>query len=92
MTEFFSPARTLPKPSIDRRILCSILLLAFVLYAGFHATSASAQGLLNISPQTVQKRANGVLSLMAYSVVPDLASSSLAIQDSSSHDTTINMV
>lgn len=38
----------------------------------------------NVVGANVQKQANGVLSLMAYSVVPDLASSSLSINNTSS--------
>ncbi|KDP86518.1 hypothetical protein CF70_007000 [Cupriavidus sp. SK-3] len=47
---------------------------------------AGAQGAPDFSflNANVQKRANGVLSLMSYSVVPDLTSSSLSINNASS--------
>lgn len=41
---------------------------------------------LTLPSANVQKRANAVLSLMAYSAVPDLASSSLSINNASSGD------
>ncbi|GGI53070.1 autotransporter domain-containing protein [Oxalicibacterium solurbis] len=94
MTEFLNPAQTLRDPSANRHILYGISLFFLGLSTSLYTACAAAQQPLelNVSANTIQKRANGVLSLMAYSVVPDLASSSLSIQDSSSHDTTINMV
>jgi len=40
----------------------------------------------------VQKRANGVLSLLAFSVVPDLTTSSLSIDDKSAGSPTLSMM
>lgn len=39
----------------------------------------------------LQERANGILALMAYSVVPDLASSSISVDDNSAGNPEINM-
>ncbi|EHP37644.1 hypothetical protein OR16_41721, partial [Cupriavidus basilensis OR16] len=67
------------------RVLVGTLALAPALAAAqatpdFHFINAN-----------VQKRANGVLSLMSYSVVPDLASSSLSINNASSNNPGIVM-
>ncbi|WP_116295361.1 autotransporter domain-containing protein [Cupriavidus taiwanensis] len=56
--------------------------------AGAHAQAGSG---LFIPGANVQKRANAVLSLMAYSAVPDLASSSLSIDNATSGDPGVTM-
>lgn len=62
-----------------------VLVLALGCGTGLTATTAIGQG--SGSPMViggnVQKRANGVLALMGYSVVPDLAGSSLSIKNAS---------
>jgi len=53
--------------------------------------AAPADAQFRITGANVQKQANGVMSLMAYSVVPDLASSSLSINNATSGDPGIMM-
>nr|WP_130391737.1 hypothetical protein [Cupriavidus agavae] len=65
--------------------LSALLVLACL------ATAAPAQAQFRIAGANVQKQANGVMALMAYSVVPDLASSSLSINNASSGDPGIMM-
>ena len=59
------------------RWLATIGLAAAALFAC--ASDAAAQ--LRLVDNRISQRANAVLSLMAYSVVPDLASSSLSVQN-----------
>lgn len=62
----------------------------FLLFCSLLSSNASAQD-FDIIGGNIQKRANGVLSLMAYSVVPDLASSSLSVKDGSTGNPKIGM-
>jgi len=48
---------------------------------GSAAASANADTVQSLLQQRAQRTANGVLSLMSYSVIPDLSSSSLSIND-----------
>jgi hypothetical protein len=54
------------------------------------ASSATAQA-VNLIGGRLQDRVHGVLSLMAYSVVPDLASSTLSVNDASTANPTVYM-
>lgn len=54
------------------------------------ASSALAQQ-INLTGARLQDRVHGVLSLMAYSVVPDLASSTLSVSDASASNPTVYM-
>lgn len=62
----------------------------FLLFCILLSSTASAQN-FDVIGGNIQKRANGVLSLMAYSVVPDLASSSLSVKDGSTGNPKIGM-
>ncbi|WP_432258568.1 hypothetical protein [Cupriavidus sp. TMH.W2] len=66
---------------------------AFATASLLAAGTASAQGVpgLRLAGANVQKHANAVLSLMSYSVVPDLTSSSLSIKNTSTDDPGIVM-
>ena len=55
------------------------------------ATDASAQRLQLGSGARIRDQANGVLSLMAYSVVPDLTSSNLSIENASTENPSVFM-
>ncbi len=61
-----------------------------LLFCGLLSSTAWSQN-FDVLSDNIQKRANGVLSLMAYSVVPDLASSSLSIKDVSTDSPSIRM-
>lgn len=52
--------------------------------------NASAQG-LEIAGPRIRDYANGVLAMMAYSAVPDLASSSLSIRNAATNDPGVSM-
>jgi hypothetical protein len=67
-----------------RRLACALtgLALAGLLPAQAHAQASPPD--LTFVGANVQKRANGVLTLMGYSVVPDLTSSSLSINNAAS--------
>ncbi|OEO25994.1 hypothetical protein AX279_09015 [Pseudomonas sp. J237] len=56
----------------------------------FLAAEAAAEGFI-LPEGNIQDRANGILALMAYSVVPDLASSSISVDDNSAGNPEINM-
>jgi hypothetical protein len=63
---------------------------AIVLVLVTWTTSAMAQA-VNLIGARLQDRVHGVLSLMAYSVVPDLASSTLSVSDTSAANPTVYM-
>lgn len=67
------------------------LLVLCVLAAPLRGVHAQAANGLRLTGANVQKQASGVLSLMAYSVVPDLASSSLSINSATTGDPGIMM-
>lgn len=68
------------------------IALAFVLGAAVFASCVAAQPAdLVLTEAKLQQRVNGVLALMSYSVVPDLASSSLSISSPDTGDPTIAM-
>src|SRR5687767_6641484 len=56
-------------------------LAAMGLAAGALISASDAGAQLRLLDNRLAQRANAVLSLMAYSVVPDLASSSLSVQN-----------
>lgn len=82
-TDFFCR----PLRSIFHVKIARIPLLACCLIS----SAAWAQSYNIADANTVQKRANGVLSLMAFSVVPDLASSSLSISEASGENPSLSM-
>lgn len=66
------------------KLVPAVTLLALI-------ASRSADAELMLNGDDVEERVNGVLSLMAYSMTPDLASSSLQIKDNSTSNPSINM-
>jgi len=65
--------------------------IASLIFGSFWcATNASAQG-LSLGAARIRDHVNGVLSLMAYSVVPDLTSSNLSIKDASTENPSVFM-
>lgn len=62
-----------PRRALRRRLLAGALLLA--------PAAAGAQQRFDIVGPRIQQQANGVLALMAYSVVPDLTSSNISIDN-----------
>lgn len=82
-TNFFYPLlRSIFHVKIARIPLFACCLLS---------STAWAQSFSVVDGSNLQKRANAVLSLMAYSVVPDLASSSLSISEASGETPTLSM-
>lgn len=71
----------LPATGVVRRG-CLAALLPWLLLGGLPAHAQPAQDLRVAFGPGVQRQANAVLTLMSFSVVPDLASSSLSITDS----------
>jgi hypothetical protein len=55
------------------------------------ATSAAMAQRVDVRDARLEKRVNGVLALMSYSVVPDLASSALSIKDVSASNPSVYM-
>jgi len=82
------PCITLP----PRRVL---LLLTTLLAGALAASAAQAQAQvvqqLRLANARIKDHANGILSLMAYSVVPDLASSNLQIKNGSTANPSVFM-
>lgn len=77
------PRSAMPDTNLSKRhILLSALLLA---------PSLVQAGDVHLPNVDVQKIANGVLSLMSYSAVPDLASSSLSINNAESGNPSLMM-
>lgn len=74
-----------------RRLKNRTLGLAVVFASGLTCTSAVAQVLLDLGRARLKQRADAVMSLMAYSVVPDLASSNLSIKDASTENPSVQM-
>jgi hypothetical protein len=71
------------KGAAMKRMVAGVLLSL-----GAHAASAQ---LVNVIGARLQDRVHGVLSLMAYSVVPDLASSTLSVSDASTSNPNVYM-
>jgi len=65
-------------------VLPATVLLVMTILSLAPAQAQSPQPGFNIVGADVQRRANGILSIMAYSVVPDLTSSSLSISNAQS--------
>ncbi|MFC5609305.1 hypothetical protein [Variovorax soli] len=74
-----------------RRLKNRLLGLALMFASGLTCTSAVAQVLLDLGRTRLKQRADAVMSLMAYSVVPDLASSNLSIKDASTENPSVQM-
>ncbi|MBM3114789.1 autotransporter domain-containing protein [Jeongeupia naejangsanensis] len=68
----------------SRHFLCAAVL-------GFCATAHAEERQFRLVDANVQQRANGVLALMGYTVVPDVTTSSLSIKNVSSGDAGLNM-
>jgi len=70
-----------------------MLLGILVKTAGFAAAPAAGQqaAQFQVIGGNVQKRANAVLTLMGYSVVPDLAASSLSISNATTANPGVSM-
>ncbi len=66
-------------------------LLGGIWIAAFAALAQAQQPPLTVSGARIQKVANGVLGLMGYSVVPDLTSSTLAIDSAGTGNPQITM-
>jgi len=66
-------------------------LLGGIWIAAFAALAQAQQPPLTVSGARIQKLANGVLGLMGYSVVPDLTSSTLAIDSAGTGNPQITM-
>ena len=72
-------------------VFAAILAIVFVCTTSLLA-SAQEQRSFNLFNTNVQKRANGVLALMGYSVVPDLTSSSLSIKNDETENPQVVMI
>ncbi|MFZ0134649.1 MAG: hypothetical protein WAK95_19085, partial [Desulfobacterales bacterium] len=89
------PVSLAPHPPARKMIMAAVLAAFFVAGGGFFSPSAAvAQDgrPFNFFGTSVQKRANGVLALMGYSVVPDLTSSSLSIKNNETGNPEIVMI
>jgi hypothetical protein len=64
---------------------------ALALAGAMFASSASAQLLTGLRNARIKQHADGILSLMAYSVVPDLASSNISIKNGSTENPSVFM-
>lgn len=74
-----------------RRLKNRLLGLALMFASGLTCTNAVAQVFLDLGRARLKQRADAVMSLMAYSVVPDLASSNLSIKDASTENPSVQM-
>lgn len=63
----------------DPKVMKRISGWLFTVLACTMGTSASAQSGIRLTKDDLQKRANGVLALMSFSIVPDITTSSLSI-------------
>ncbi|MDM0045916.1 hypothetical protein QTH91_15615 [Variovorax dokdonensis] len=79
-------------PSLVHTLLSRPLGLLALLTAGtMVASSVQAQVLSGLRQARIKDHADGILSLMAYSVVPDLASSNLSIKNGATENPSVFM-